>query len=119
MDTLMSSLPPEVGNILMGDITVVEIISMFAIGSFMALEVALSTLNQFKRYRGLYFWSIQIAAWGIVVHGITAQVRYISKASNISMAIPFVLGWYCMVQVCTLPLDNSKQCIHTSTTNPY
>ncbi|KAJ6091588.1 hypothetical protein N7467_003557 [Penicillium canescens] len=98
MDTLMNSLPPEVGNILMGDITVVEIISMFAIGSFMAVEVALSTLNQFKRYRGLYFWSMQIAAWGIVVHGITAQVRYISKASNISMAIPFVLGWYCMVQ---------------------
>ena len=119
MDTLMKSLPPEVGDILMGDITVVEIISMFAVGSFMAVEVALSTLNQFQRYRGLYFWSMQIAAWGIVVHGITAQVRYISKASNISMAIPFVLGWYCMVQVCTLPLNNSEQYIHTSITNPH
>jgi hypothetical protein len=119
MDTLMKSLPPEVGDILMGDITVVEIISMFAVGSFMAVEVALSTLNQFQRYRGLYFWSMQIAAWGIVVHGITAQVRYISKASNISMAIPFVLGWYCMVHVCTIPLNNSEQYIHTSITNPH
>jgi hypothetical protein len=79
---------------------------MFAIGSFMAVEVSLSAFNQFKRYRGLYFWSIQVAAWGIVVHSVTAQLRYLQIGSNLSMAIPFVLGWWCMVQVCTVPPSN-------------
>ena len=70
---------------------------MFSIGAYNALEVVVSIFEGFKRYRGLYFWSMQVAAWGILVHAIAAQIRYMSRASNLSMTIPFILGWICMV----------------------
>ncbi|KAJ5301627.1 hypothetical protein N7508_006490 [Penicillium antarcticum] len=98
MDTVIVSLPQPAADIFVSNVSIVETISMFAIGAFMAVDVALSTFNQFKRYRGLYFWSLQVASWGIVLHGVPAQMRYAQLASNISVAAPFVLGWWCMVQ---------------------
>ncbi|KAJ5771076.1 uncharacterized protein N7511_003127 [Penicillium nucicola] len=98
MDTIMSSLTPKVADILMADMWTADNIAMFSIGSFLALEVSLSAFTQFKSYRGFYFWSMQIAASGIVLYGVTAQMTYTRRASNIAMAVPFVLGWWCMVQ---------------------
>lgn len=97
MDTVISSLPSQVSAILMGNFGVVEVLAMFSIGAFTALEVVLSIFERFKRYRGLYFWSMQVAAWGILVHAIVAQIRFMSYATNLSMTIPFVIGWICMV----------------------
>ncbi|OQD89981.1 hypothetical protein PENANT_c002G08529 [Penicillium antarcticum] len=118
MDTVIVSLPQPAADIFVSNVSIVETISMFAIGAFMAVDVALSTFNQFKRYRGLYFWSLQVASWGIVLHGVTAQMRYAQLASNISVAAPFVLGWWCMVQVCTsASLDNPE--VYTGTQITY
>ncbi|KAI1829261.1 hypothetical protein DTO027I6_10153 [Penicillium roqueforti] len=97
MDTLMTSLPPNVGAILMGNISIIQIVSMFSIGAYNALETGIVTFDSFKRYRGLYFWSMQFASWGILVHAIPAMARFISQASNLSTSIPFMIGWYAMV----------------------
>ena len=93
----MTSLPTEVGKFLMQNIAVIEIISMFAIGSYNALEVGITTFDCFRHYRGLYFWSMQVASWGILLHAIPAQVRYLSVAPNLPLVIPFIIGWYAMV----------------------
>lgn len=93
----MTSLPSQVGEFLMENITVIEIVSMFSIGAYNALEVGITTFDCFKHYRGLYFWSIQVASWGILVHAIPAQIRYVSQAPNLPMCIPFIIGWYAMV----------------------
>ncbi|KZN94140.1 hypothetical protein EN45_043290 [Penicillium chrysogenum] len=97
MDTLMTSLPPNVGAILMENISIIQIVSMFSIGAYNALETAIVTFDSFKRYRGLYFWSMQFASWGILVHAIPAMARFISQASNLPTSIPFMIGWYAMV----------------------
>lgn len=97
MDTSMSSLPAQVGDLLMKHITVIEIVSMFSIGAYNALEVAVSTFSHFTHFRGLYFWSMQVASWGIVLHAIPAQIRYVSQASDLATCIPFIIGWYAMV----------------------
>ena len=55
MDTLMTSLPPNVGAILMENISIIQIVSMFSIGAYNALETGIVTFDSFKRYRGLYF----------------------------------------------------------------
>jgi hypothetical protein len=78
MDTLMTSLPPNVGAILMENISIIQIVSMFSIGAYNALETGIVTFDTFKRYRGLYFWSMQFASWGILVHAIPAMARFIS-----------------------------------------
>ncbi|CAG8893298.1 unnamed protein product [Penicillium nalgiovense] len=70
---------------------------MFSIGAYNALETGIVTFDSFKRYRGLYFWSMQFASWGILVHAIPAMARFISQASNLSTSIPFMIGWYAMV----------------------
>ncbi|KAJ5119291.1 hypothetical protein N7448_009960 [Penicillium atrosanguineum] len=97
MDTAMSSLPKDNGEFLMKNISIIQIISMFAIGSYNALEVGLMTFDCFKYYRGVYFWSMQVAAWGILVHGIPGMIRFLAISPNRPMAIPFIIGWNAMV----------------------
>lgn len=93
----MTSLSPQVGAFLMENIAVIQIVSMFSIGAWNGLEVGIKTFDCFKRYRGIYFWSMQVASWGILLHAIPAEIRFISQAPNLPMAIPFILGWYAMV----------------------
>lgn len=97
MDSPISSLPPQVQDLLWENVFVVEIIALFSIAETGAVEVVLSIFESFKRYRGVYFWSMQIAAWGIFVHALMAQLRYLNLASGLPLAIPFVIGWSCMV----------------------
>ncbi|OQD75715.1 hypothetical protein PENDEC_c006G06987 [Penicillium decumbens] len=97
MDMYLISLPAEVGQFLMRNIAVVEVIAMFSIGAYNALEVGIATFDCFKHYRGLYFHGMQVASWGILVHAIPAQIRCLSQAPNLPMAIPFIVGWYAMV----------------------
>ncbi|KAJ5152607.1 uncharacterized protein N7482_009085 [Penicillium canariense] len=82
MDTIMTSLPPEVGTILMQNIGIIQVVSMFAIGAYNALETGIVTFDTFKHYRGLYFWTM---------------IRFVSVAPNLPMSIPFIIGWYAMV----------------------
>jgi hypothetical protein len=93
MDTLMTRLPPNVGAILMENISIIQIVSMFSIGAYNAVETGIVTFDSFKRYRGLYFWSMPFASWGILVHAIPAMARFISRASNLPTSIPFMIGW--------------------------
>ncbi|KAJ5486822.1 hypothetical protein N7530_001122 [Penicillium desertorum] len=97
MDTSMTNLPPEVSAILNSNFTIVQVVAMFSIGAWNSVEVVIGIFERFKRYRGLYFWSMQIAAWGILLHAIPAQIRYTSQATSISMSVPFIVGWICMV----------------------
>ncbi|KAJ5727011.1 hypothetical protein N7493_006038 [Penicillium malachiteum] len=65
MDTLMStgSLPSQLADFLMKHMALIEIVFMFSIGAYNAIEVSVSTFHYFTRYRGTYFWSMQVAAW--------------------------------------------------------
>ncbi|KAJ5378162.1 uncharacterized protein N7496_005571 [Penicillium cataractarum] len=97
MDNVMSSLPPDVGAILWKNFGILQVVSMFAIGAYNAVETGIVALETFKHYRGLYFWSMQIASWGILLHAIPAMIRFVSVAPNLPMSIPFIIGWYAMI----------------------
>jgi len=97
MDTVMYCLPAGVSELLMENLVILEVVAMFSIGAYNALEVGLSTFNHFTHYRGLYFWSLQVASWGILLHAIPAQLRYLEVAPNMNTFIPFLIGWYAMV----------------------
>ncbi|KAJ5900415.1 uncharacterized protein N7473_004485 [Penicillium subrubescens] len=97
MDTIITNLPPNVGTILIENISIIQIISMLSIGAYNALETGIAVFDLFKHYRGLYFWSMQVASWGILVHTILAMIRFLSQSSNLAMSIPFILGWYAIV----------------------
>ncbi|KAJ5798580.1 uncharacterized protein N7503_007876 [Penicillium pulvis] len=97
MDTVMDCLPARMSEFLMENFVIVEVVAMFSIGAYNALEVGFCTFNNFTHYRGLYFWSMQVASWGILLHAIPAQIRYMSAAPNLNTSIPFLIGWYAMV----------------------
>ncbi|KAJ5117623.1 hypothetical protein N7448_011255 [Penicillium atrosanguineum] len=97
MDTVMAKLPSEVGIFLRENIAVIEIVSMFSIGAYNALETVFITFDIVKNYRSLYFWSMQAASWGILVHALPAMACFLSHAPNLPMSIPFFIGWYAMV----------------------
>jgi hypothetical protein len=97
MDTAMAYLPSEVGTIPRENIAVIEIVSMFSIGAYNALETVFITFDVVKNYRSLYFWSMQVASWGILVHALPAMACFLSHAPSLPMSIPFLIGWYAMV----------------------
>ncbi|KAJ5188985.1 hypothetical protein N7491_005307 [Penicillium cf. griseofulvum] len=97
MDSPMSNLPAEVSAVLNANFTIIQIVAMFGIGAWNSLEVVIGIFERFKKYRGLYFWSMQIAAWGILLHAIPAQTVYMRMTSAITMSAPFLIGWVCMV----------------------
>lgn len=97
MDTIMSSLPPPVGAFLMDNFAVIEIVSMFSIGAYNALETGITTFDVFRRYRGLYFWSMQAASWGILLHALPAMARLVSRGPNLPLSVLFMIGWCAMV----------------------
>ncbi|KAJ5100861.1 hypothetical protein N7456_006913 [Penicillium angulare] len=97
MDITLTGLSSDAATTLLANMEIVEIVSMFSIGAYNALETAIVTFHVFEKYRGLYFWSMQVASWGIVLHSISAMVRFVNQASGLAMSIPFLLGWCAMV----------------------
>ncbi|KAJ6126374.1 hypothetical protein N7523_001986 [Penicillium sp. IBT 18751x] len=97
MDTAMAHLPSEVGITIRENIAVIGIVSMFSIGAYNALETVFITFDIVQNYRSLYFWSMQVASWGILVQALPAMACFFSHAPNLPMSIPFLIGWYAMV----------------------
>lgn len=63
-----------------------------------ALEVLLVTFSTFKRYRGLYFWSLNISAIGVLIKGVTNLLRFFAVVQPI--IIPVIINepaWVMMV----------------------
>ena len=77
--------------------TAMIIAAFFAISLYNVVEINLSIFNMFKRRRGLYFWSMLIASWGIAVHSIAVFLRYFALAPDFAMCVQTIIGWYAMV----------------------
>lgn len=97
MDNPMSNLSPEASALFLSNMGTVQIVSMFAISAWSAIEVIIAVFETFQKYRGLYFWSMQIAAGGILLHSIPGQIRYTNLAPALSVSVPYVIGWMWMV----------------------
>jgi hypothetical protein len=61
------------------------------------LETVFSSFDVVKNHCALYFWSMQAASWGILVHALPAIVCSVSQVLTLPMSIPFMIGWYAMV----------------------
>ncbi|KAI9046028.1 uncharacterized protein KD926_005975 [Aspergillus affinis] len=73
------------------------IAAFFAISCYNVLEITITIFTTFKRRRGLYFWSMLVANWGILLHAIVVFLRFFGLAPNLPMCVLTVLGWYAMV----------------------
>jgi hypothetical protein len=72
--------------------------AFLSIALYGVVELTLLILLTFKKWQGLYFWSLIIATWGIAFNG----VGYILKSFQVTSANMFsatliIIGWTCMV----------------------
>ena len=73
------------------------IASFFALSCYNVLELTISIFTTFKCRRGLYFWTMLVATWGILLHAIAVFLRFFGLAPNFPMCVLVCLGWYAMV----------------------
>lgn len=94
---LTANMPGETGPVSVSLPVAMTMAGFFAISCYNAIEINFSIFNTFKRRRGLYFWSMLVASWGIMIHAIAGLLRFFSLAPNFPMCVVIVIGWYAMV----------------------
>ena len=70
---------------------------LFTLSCYNVLEITISIFATFRRRSGLYFWSMVIATFGILLHAISGFLRYFDLAPNFPMGVLICIGWYAMV----------------------
>ena len=65
---------------------------------FCVIEITIYILCTFKRWRGLYFWSLMVATWGIAFNGLgyTLKFFHVTTATLLSVTL-IIIGWISMV----------------------
>lgn len=72
--------------------------AFFGIAVFNVLEINFTILTTFRKRRGLYFWSLLAASWGIPIHAIGFLLKFfqLCRNNNANVAI-ITVGWIAMV----------------------
>lgn len=74
------------------------IAGFFAVSVYNFIYINIKIFLTFKRRRGLYFWSLVVASWGIPVHATGFLLKFFKLGGPKPMALLFItIGWYCMV----------------------
>jgi hypothetical protein len=72
--------------------------SFIAISWYNAVELNFLIFTTFQRYRGLYFWSLVVASWGVVFYGIGFLFKFFQVIDNgVGNVVFITIGWWCMV----------------------
>jgi hypothetical protein len=94
----------DAGNGITGGYTGNSVSLRIVIGSFIAIswynavELNFLIFTTFQKYRGLYFWSLVVASWGVVFYGIGFLFKFFQVIDNSVGNVVFItIGWWCMV----------------------
>lgn len=81
--------------------TLFIVTSFIALAFYNVLELSVFIYTTFKRRKGLYFWSMVIATWGIALNGTGYLVKFIrpdeSTAVRVLTTVLVLLGWCTMI----------------------
>lgn len=87
-----------VGGVNVGLPILMTMSAFLAIALYNVVEITFHIFAVFKNRKGIYFWSLMVAAWGIAPHGIGFILKFfqVTRLDLLSSAIVGV-GWACMV----------------------
>lgn len=77
--------------------TTVTVTICCALGLYNATELLILVFTTFRRYAGLYFWSLSIASVGIIPYVIGFALEYFQLAPQLAGEIIATIGWPMMV----------------------
>ncbi|KAI0170023.1 integral membrane protein [Pestalotiopsis sp. NC0098] len=76
----------------------IPILVFGSIALYNVVELNYMVLGTFRRRKGLYFWSLIVAAWGIAVNTIGYLLEHLHLISNAALYSALIcIGWVCMV----------------------
>ena len=78
--------------------TLMMIAAFTAMAWYNCIELNVLIFKHFRIRKGLYFYSLLVTSWGIVLHALAFLVKYFQVWTNnyISVAV-IIVGWYAMV----------------------
>lgn len=69
-----------------------------ALAWYFALEIIFRAFWTFKKYRGLYFWSLIFSSFGIFMHALAFLLKFFQfRASLYGILVLITIGWWTMV----------------------
>ncbi len=78
--------------------SILILMAMLTISMYMAALVDLKALATFKRYNTLYFWSLLVTSWGIILHSLGVLLKWFVGSCPWELFTAFSsFGWWCMV----------------------
>lgn len=75
-----------------------------ALALYNSLEMVLLILTTFKRWRGLYFWSLSICNYGVIAYALGMMIMYFDLTILWLSKVVLDLGWICMITCQSLVL---------------
>ncbi|CAC9892091.1 unnamed protein product [Aureobasidium pullulans] len=82
-----------------------------AIAWYNSAELIILVLVVFKRYSGLYFWSLLITSASIIPYSVGAWLKQVGESDAMGMIILSSIGWVVMVPGQSLVLYSRLHCI--------
>ncbi|KAM9873923.1 integral membrane protein [Verticillium dahliae] len=73
------------------------IAAFFGVAVYNCVEIIVILLDRFKRHNGLYFWSMVVTTFSILLHSVVVLIRYYGLGPNFPLAALTCVGWYGMV----------------------
>ncbi|KAH6715666.1 hypothetical protein BKA61DRAFT_733566 [Leptodontidium sp. MPI-SDFR-AT-0119] len=69
-----------------------------AIAWYNCVELNVMIWLRFKKHKGLYFWSLLVCSWGIVLHALSFLAKFFQVWKNDYVSVTIItIGWYAMV----------------------
>lgn len=63
-----------------------------------SLELNVRIWITFKRHNGLYFWSLQVASWGVIIYSLAFIIKFFQVIPNNYISVAAItIGWWSMV----------------------
>jgi hypothetical protein len=90
----MSSSPPHIHCL---GVEAVVVITCSALSTYNSLELILIIFSSFKKWTGLYFWSLLVASFGILPYNVGFLIFYFELTHNWIGFILSSYGWVTMV----------------------
>lgn len=100
-----------------GDSLSLKIIIAFLLGLalYNALELIVLIFVTFQRYRGLYFWSLVVSSFGIILYSLGFLIKFFqlldpNRDEGYLAVVLLTIGWYPMITGTSIGQILSKHC---------
>lgn len=92
LDGISGALAPE------GDVLQMILVTFIGLSCYNVAELVVLVLSTFRRWRGLYFWSLLASGCiGVVPYSIGFLMKFFTRADSVLSVTVLTIGWWTMV----------------------